>query len=64
MDIRISQLSKRQDSRWQVTFDGHKVTFNNETEARNFVSTLQARLQAPHELPNDERPQQTDASDK
>ncbi|MGX5218109.1 hypothetical protein ACVTMO_05545 [Pseudomonas segetis] len=62
MDIRISPLSQSQDSRWQVIFDGHKVTFNNEADARNFASTLLKRLQAPHDLPDDGQSQQTDAS--
>ncbi|WP_339486559.1 hypothetical protein [Pseudomonas sp. EL_65y_Pfl2_R95] len=55
MNIRISPLRKNQDSRWQVSFAGQQVTFANETEARNFVSTLQARLQAPHRLPTEEQ---------
>ncbi|WP_313519601.1 hypothetical protein [Pseudomonas sp.] len=37
--------------RWQVQLDGFAVQFRNETEARQFVSTLQTRLNAPHALP-------------
>jgi len=38
--------------RWQVQLDGFAVQFRNEAEAREFVSTLQARLNAPHPLPH------------
>jgi hypothetical protein len=38
-------------SRWQVHLDGFAVQFRNETEARQFASTLQSRLNAPHALP-------------
>ncbi|WP_417662060.1 hypothetical protein [Pseudomonas sp.] len=55
MKIRISPLSKNQNSRWQVSFAGQQISFRNEAEARNFVSTLQARLQAPHCLPTEEQ---------
>ncbi|MFI8480728.1 hypothetical protein ACIGCM_09170 [Pseudomonas sp. NPDC078700] len=53
MNIRISPLSKAQGSRWQVSFAGQQVSFASEAEARSFVSTLQARLQAPHHLPTE-----------
>jgi hypothetical protein len=38
---------------WQVCLDQHRVTFRSEAEARQFVATLQARLQAPHSLPQE-----------
>ena len=38
--------------RWQVQLDGFAVLFRNEAEARQFVSTLQTRLNAPHPLPH------------
>jgi hypothetical protein len=31
------------------------VTFRSEAEARQFVATLQARLQAPHVLPQEQQ---------
>jgi hypothetical protein len=31
------------------------VTFRSEAEARQFVSTLQTRLQAPHSLPREQQ---------
>jgi len=37
--------------RWQVQLDGFAVQFRIEPEARQFVSTLQTRLNAPHALP-------------
>ncbi|MGH8354160.1 MAG: hypothetical protein ACRERY_11640 [Pseudomonas sp.] len=55
MNIRIRSLSKPQGTGWQVSLDQHAVTFRSEAEARQFVATLEARLQAPHRLPNRER---------
>ena len=40
---------------WQVLMDRHRVSFRSEEEARAFLATLQARLQAPHPLPWRER---------
>ncbi|MGY2262839.1 hypothetical protein [Pseudomonas sp. SDO55104_S430] len=48
MKILIKELAK---SRWQVRLDQHAVTFRSEAEARAFTSTLEARLHAPHYLP-------------
>jgi hypothetical protein len=36
---------------WQVRLGKLSVTFRSEQEARQFASTLEARLQAPHSLP-------------
>lgn len=55
MNIRISPASKTRGARWQVSVAGQNVTFRSEAEARNFVATLQARLQAPHRLPTEEQ---------
>lgn len=51
MKILIQPLQKSAKQQWQVSFDSHSVTFRNEDEARQFVATLEARLQAPHPLP-------------
>ncbi|WP_212631423.1 hypothetical protein [Pseudomonas sp. KB-10] len=37
---------------WQVRLDQHCVSFRSEEEARQFVARLQARLRAPHTLPD------------
>lgn len=49
MDIGVSKAS--QGSGWIVRLDRRQISFRSEEEARAFVSTLQARLQAPHRLP-------------
>lgn len=49
MNILVS--ASNQGSQWQVRLDQHVVKFRNEAEARAFVSTLQARLIAPHPIP-------------
>ncbi len=51
MKIRIEPPSSRQD-RWQVSVDNIRVGFRSEIEARQFVATLERRLQAPHRLPD------------
>jgi len=51
MNIMIQPVNNTGGRGWQVRFDNHSVTFRSEAEARQFVSTLQARLQAPHVLP-------------
>lgn len=51
MDIRIRPLNTATGTRWQVCMDQHGVSFRSEAEANAFVSTLQARLRAPHPLP-------------
>jgi putative alpha-1,2-mannosidase len=48
MKILIKELAK---SQWQVRLDQHAVTFRSEAEARNFLHTLEARIQAPHSIP-------------
>lgn len=37
---------------WQVRLDQHCVSFRSEEEARQFVARLEARLRAPHRLPD------------
>ncbi|MNE50314.1 MULTISPECIES: hypothetical protein [unclassified Pseudomonas] len=48
MKILIKELAK---SQWQVRLDDQTVNFRSEAEARAFTSTLEARLHAPHRLP-------------
>ena len=55
MNVQIQQVHTPQGLRWQVTLDQHVVTFAHEAEARQFFTTLQARLQAPHSLPAQEQ---------
>lgn len=48
----VVQLQNQGGERlWQVRLDQHSVSFRSEEEARQFVATLQARLRAPHVLP-------------
>jgi hypothetical protein len=51
MNISSQPLKKAEGMCWQVRFVGHSVTFRSEVEARQFVATLEARLQAPHQWP-------------
>lgn len=51
MNILVTASTTRQGNHWQVVLDQHVVKFRSEAEARAFVSTLQARLQAPHPIP-------------
>ena len=51
MNILIRPLTLAKGTCWQVRMDQHAVSFRSEHEARSFVATLQARLQAPHVLP-------------
>lgn len=51
MKILIQPRSRKDGGSWQVQLDQHCVSFRSETEAKQFVATLRARLQAPHELP-------------
>ncbi|WP_168191058.1 hypothetical protein [Pseudomonas sp. PIC25] len=55
MKILIQPLSPAPNSPWQVRIDQHSVRFSSETEARRFVATLEARLQAPHPWPSPRR---------
>ncbi|MGN8274400.1 hypothetical protein ACLEJQ_16535 [Pseudomonas sp. SMV71] len=48
MKILIKEVAK---SQWQVRLDQHVVTFRSEAEAQAFATTLQARLRAPHPIP-------------
>lgn len=48
MKILIKEMAK---SQWQVRLDQHAVTFRSEAEARAFTRTLEARIQAPHQIP-------------
>ncbi|WP_178081725.1 hypothetical protein [Pseudomonas sp. FFUP_PS_473] len=50
MNIVVKAVATKSGSPWQVQLDQHVVSFRSEAEARAFVTTLQARLQAPHPL--------------
>ena len=49
MKILIKEVAK---SQWQVRLDQHAVTFRSEAEALAFTRTLEARLHAPHQIPD------------
>lgn len=51
IDIRPVKKPEAEGSCWQVCVDQQAINFRNETEARAFVSTLEARVRAPHWLP-------------
>jgi hypothetical protein len=51
MDIQIRPLTPFEDSDWEVRMGQIRITFRTESEARNFVQTLQARITAQHLLP-------------
>ncbi|MBC9249543.1 hypothetical protein A9179_04540 [Pseudomonas alcaligenes] len=51
MKILVRPINTPQGERWQVCLDRHSVSFHTEREARDFVATLESRLQAPHRLP-------------
>lgn len=51
MNVMIKPLKTAAGQHWQVRMGKQSVTFRSEGEARAFVSTLQARLNAPHVLP-------------
>lgn len=55
MNISIQPLHKTEGLCWQVRFASHSVTFRSEAEAHQFVATLEARLQAPHQWPRREQ---------
>jgi hypothetical protein len=55
MKILIRTLSTAQGTLWQVRMDQHAVSFRSEAQAREFVNTLEARLKAPHRLPQPEQ---------
>ncbi|AIL63823.1 MULTISPECIES: hypothetical protein [Pseudomonas] len=50
MIIQVSASAQKPGCPWQVRLDQQVVNFRSEAEARAFVNTLQARLQAPHPL--------------
>lgn len=60
MKIVVQPQKQGGESLWQVRLDQHCVSFRSEEEARQFVATLEARLRAPHRLP--ERAKQRRAS--
>ncbi|PVZ09804.1 MULTISPECIES: hypothetical protein [unclassified Pseudomonas] len=51
MKIQLTEILKPQGQFWQVRMGHNAVSFRTEMEAKQFVSTLQRRLQAPHTLP-------------
>ncbi|WAJ38447.1 hypothetical protein OU800_04205 [Pseudomonas sp. GOM7] len=60
MKIVVQQRNQGGESRWQVSLDKQCVSFRSEAQAREFVSTLESRLRAPHVLPQE--PEQRQAS--
>ncbi|MCY1308359.1 hypothetical protein D9M71_446700 [compost metagenome] len=54
MIIVVRSVDSSKGTLWQVCLDRQSVNFRSEKEARHFVSTLEARLQAPHDLPRRE----------
>lgn len=50
MQVNLQPVSKPQ-GHWQVRLGQIAVTFRNENEARQFLSTLETRLNAPHPWP-------------
>jgi len=50
MKVVLDATGKKPDRPWEVRLDQHVVSFRSEAEARAFLNTLQARLQAPHPL--------------
>lgn len=55
MNVMIKPVNTANDRSWQVRFGKQSVIFRSESEARQFVSTLEARLHAPHTLPIEQR---------
>ena len=55
MEIQIRVFKGPLGICWQVQLGKHQVSFRSEDEARQFVATLQARVQAPHPLPTEQR---------
>ncbi|BCD84905.1 hypothetical protein PSm6_13120 [Pseudomonas solani] len=51
MNVIVRPLRTTQGNSWQVCMDQHAVSFRSEAEAQRFVATLEARLKAPHVLP-------------
>lgn len=55
MDIQIRAMQGPTGTYWQVRLGKHQISFRSEAEARQFVATLKARVQAPHPLPGGQR---------
>lgn len=51
MNILVRPSTANKNQPWEVCLDKQAVGFRSEREARHFVATLEARLQAPHRLP-------------
>jgi len=51
MNILVRPSTIRKDQPWEVCLDQQAVRFRSEGEARSFVSRLEARIKAPHQLP-------------
>ncbi|HEY1027320.1 MAG TPA: hypothetical protein VGE28_06770 [Pseudomonas sp.] len=52
MKILVQPRNQGGEYLWQVRLDQHCVSFRSEEEARQFVARLEARLRAPHKLPD------------
>ncbi len=52
MKVLVQPRDQGGECLWQVRLDQHCVSFRSEEEARQFVVRLQARLRAPHNLPD------------
>lgn len=52
MKIVVQPQNQGGERLWQVRLDQHRVSFRSEEEAHQFVARLEARLRAPHALPD------------
>lgn len=52
MKIVVQPYDQGGERLWQVRLDQHRVSFRSEAEAQQFVARLEARLLAPHVLPD------------
>ncbi|MCV9920018.1 hypothetical protein OIU19_14585 [Pseudomonas sp. BT-42-2] len=64
MKIVVSASNRQPNCPWQVRLDQHVVSFRSEAEARAFVATLEARLQAPHSFTPDVWPASAESSSR
>jgi hypothetical protein len=55
MIVMIQPVQTATGNSWQVCLGTQNLTFRSEAEARQFASTLQARLSAPHALPAEQQ---------
>lgn len=55
MNVMTQPVKTATGSGWQVRIGKQSVTFRSEAEARQFVSTLQMRVSAPHVLPTEQQ---------